>query len=148
QQHSGISGGLGPIAIEPTVYLPVSQLNDGFLQLVHTWFSPKFAIRTNAPDPRLQEQVRAAVASVDPLLPIARFRTIEELSGQYIQGQRYLAALFSMMALLALLLAAIGLYGLIAESVAQRRRELGIRLALGASAGQTIAGVMRPGLVL
>src|SRR5262249_30992643 len=60
----------------------------------------------------------------------------------------YLAALFSMLAGLALLLAAIGLYGLISHSITQRRHELGIRMALGATAGQTIAGVMRPGIVL
>ncbi|HXA49852.1 MAG TPA: FtsX-like permease family protein, partial [Candidatus Acidoferrum sp.] len=80
--------------------------------------------------------------------PIARFRTVEELAGRYTQGERYLAALFSMLAGLALLLAAIGLYGLISQTIAQRRHELGIRLALGATAGQTIAGIMRPGLAL
>jgi putative ABC transport system permease protein len=148
QQHSGISGGLGPIAIEPTIYIPVAQLNSGFIQIVHTWFSPKWVIRTNGPAPELPAQVRAAVAAVDPLLPVARFRTVQELAGQYTQGERYLAALFSMLAGLALLLAAIGLYGLISQTIAQRRHELGIRLALGATAGQTIAGVMRPGLLL
>ena len=148
QQHSGISGGLGPVAVEPTVYIPVGQLNSGFIQTVHTWFSPKWVIRTSGPAPELPAQVRAAVASVDPLLPVARFRTVQELAGRYTQGERYLAALFSMLASLALLLAAIGLYGLIAQSIAQRRHELGIRLALGATAGQTIAGVMRPGMVL
>jgi predicted permease len=148
QQHSGISGGMGPIAIEPTVYVPVAQLNDGFVQMVHTWFSPKWAIRTSGPDARLTEQVRAALAAVDPLLPIARFRTVEEFAGQYTQGQRYLAALFSMLAGLALLLSAIGLYGLVSQSVVQRRHELGIRLALGATVGQTIGSVMRPGVTL
>ena len=148
QQHSGISGGLGPVAVEPTVYIPVAQLNSGFIQTVHTWFSPKWVIRTSGPAPELPAQVRAAVASVDPLLPVARFRTIQELAGRYTQGEHYLAALFSMLASLALLLAAIGLYGLIAQTIAQRRHELGIRLALGATAGQTIAGVMRPGIML
>jgi predicted permease len=148
QQHSGISGGLGPIAVEPTVYVPVGQLNSGFIQVVHTWFSPKWVIRTNGPAPQLPAQVRAAVASVDPLLPVARFRTVDELAGHYTQGERYLAALFSMLAGLALVLAAVGLYGLISQTIAQRRHELGIRMALGATAAQTIAGVMRPGLLL
>jgi predicted permease len=148
QQHSGISGGLGPVVVEPTIYIPVGQLNSGFIQIVHTWFSPKWVIRTSGPAPELPAQVRAAVASVDPLLPIARFRTVQELAGQYTQGERYLAALFTMLAGLALLLAAIGLYGLISQTISQRRHELGIRMALGATAGQTIAGIMRPGLTL
>ncbi len=148
QQHSGISGGMGPVAVEPTIYLPVAQLNNGFIQLVHTWFSPKWVIRTSGPAPGLPSQVRAALASVDPLLPIARFRTVEELAGQYTKGERYLAALFTMLATLALLLAAIGLYGLISQTIAQRRHELGIRLALGATSGQTMASVVRPALVL
>ena len=85
---------------------------------------------------------------VDPQLPIAHFRTVEELRNVQTGSQRYLAALFSILAGLALLLAAIGLYGLISQSVAQRRHEIGVRLALGATARQTIAGVVRPGILL
>jgi predicted permease len=148
QQHSGISSRLGPIAVEPTVYLPMAQLSEGLLPMLHTWFSPKWVIRTNGPSAAITPQVRAAVAAVDPRLPIAHFRTVDELAGRYTKGERYMAALFTMLAGLALLLAAIGLYGLISQSIAQRRHELGIRLALGATARQTIVGVMRPGLVL
>ena len=73
---------------------------------------------------------------------------MDELRGRYTGSQRYLAALFSILAGLALLLAAIGLYGLISQSITQRKHEIGIRLALGATAQQTIAGVMRPGILL
>ena len=145
QQHSGLSGDEGPLSIEPTVYLPVSQLTDGFVKLIHTWFSPKWVVRTNGPTANLTGQIRAAVAAADPRLPVAHFRTVDELRGRYTGSQRYLAALFSILAGLALLLAAIGLYGLISQSITQRRHEIGIRLALGATARQTIAGVMRPG---
>src|ERR1035441_5211029 len=62
QQHSGLSGGMGPLSVEPTVYLPVSQLNDGFVKLVHTWFSPKWVIRTSGPTANLNGQIRAASA--------------------------------------------------------------------------------------
>ena len=134
--------------MEPTVYLPASQLSDGFVKLIHTWFSPKWVVRTSGPTANLTGQIRAAVYAADPRLPIAHFRTIDELRGHYTGSQRYLAALFSILAGLALLLAAIGLYGLISQSITQRRHEIGIRLALGATARQTIAGVMRPGILL
>ena len=148
QQHSGLTRDQGPLSVEPTVYLPVSQLNDGFVQLVHTWFSPKWVIRTAGPSASLSAQIQAAVAEVDPRLPIAHFRTVDELRNVQTGSQRYLAALFSILAGMALLLAAIGLYGLISQSVAQRRHEIGVRLALGATARQTIAGVIRPAILL
>jgi predicted permease len=148
QQHSGLNDNQGPLSIEPTVYLPVSQLDDGFVKLIHTWFSPKWVVRTSGPSANLTAQIQAAVAEVDPRLPIAHFRTVDELRNVQTGSQRYLAALFSILAGLALLLAAIGLYGLISQSVAQRRHEIGVRLALGATARQTIAGVVRPGILL
>jgi putative ABC transport system permease protein len=105
-------------------------------------------IRTTGPSAGLSAQIQAAVAEVDPRLPIAHFRTADQLRNVQTGSQRYLAALFSILAGLALLLAAIGLYGLISQSVAQRRHEIGVRLALGATARQTIAGVVRPGILL
>ncbi|MCU1234627.1 MAG: hypothetical protein JWP63_2594 [Candidatus Solibacter sp.] len=148
QQHSGLTGKYGPISIEPTVYTPATQLSDRGVKLVHTWFSPKWVVRANSLDANLNAQIRAAVASIDPQLPVARFHTIDKLRGHYTGSQRYMAGLFSILAGLALLLAAIGLYGLISHSITQRRHELGIRMALGATAQQTIVGVMRPGLLL
>ncbi len=103
QQHSGLGSDEGPLSIEPTVYLPASQLNDGFVKLIHTWFSPKWVIRTSGPAANLTGQIRAAVSATDPQLPVARFRTVDELRGRYTGSQRYLAALFSILAGLALL---------------------------------------------
>jgi predicted permease len=148
QQHSGLDSHLVPIVVEPTMYLPMAQMNEKAMAVLYTWFSPKWVIRTVVPPTTVLPQIRAAVASADPRLPIAHFHTVDELAGFYTKSQRYLAGLFTMLAGLALLLAAIGLYGLISHSIAQRRHELGIRLALGATAEQTIVGVMRPGLLL
>src|SRR5205085_6232493 len=77
QQHSGLSGDGGPISIEPSVYLPASQLTDGFVKLVHTWFSPKWVVRTSGPMANLTVQLRGAVSAADPQLPIARFHTVD-----------------------------------------------------------------------
>ena len=148
QQHTGLYQNHGPISVEPTLYFPVSQTSDGMLQLVHAWFSPKWVIRASGPIGSLTAQVQRAVASVDSQLPIASFQTIDDLQVQITSGQRYRAALFSIFAGLALLLAAAGIYGSISQSIAQRTHELGVRMALGASAAQTIAGVMKPGILL
>ena len=128
--------------------MPAAQTTDGYLQVIHTWFSPKWVVRTNAPNATLTAAIRDAIAQVDPRLPVARFRTLDQLRDVQTGSQRYLAALFSLLAGLALLLAAIGLYGLISQTIAQRRHEIGIRLALGATAGQTVVGMMRPGILL
>jgi hypothetical protein len=148
QQHTGLYRNHGPISVEPTLYSPVSQTSDGALQLVHTWFSPKWVIRASGPIGSLAAQIRSAVASVDSQLPIASFQTIDDLQAHITRSQRYHAALFSIFAGLALLLAAVGIHGLISQSVTQRTHELGVRIALGATARQTIAGVMRPGILL
>jgi predicted permease len=148
QQHISYMEEKGPITIAPTMYVSAAQVRDGFFQMAHTWFSPKWVIRTTGSSAGLPERVRAAIASVDPRLPIAHFRTIEDLRGLQTGEQRYLAVLFSILAGLAVLLSAIGLYGLISQTITQRRHELGIRLALGATVAQTIGGAIRPGILL
>jgi len=148
QQHSGLSRGLGPFATEPTVYTAAAQQADGFLKVIHVWFSPKWVIRFSGSTANLAAQVQRAVAAVDSQLPVAGFKTVDDLQGQYTRDQRYLATLFSILAGLAVMLAAIGVYGLISQSITQRTHELGIRLALGATPPQTMAAVIKPGVVL
>jgi predicted lysophospholipase L1 biosynthesis ABC-type transport system permease subunit len=147
EQHSGL-GDFGPLSIDPTVYIPVTQVGDGFVQVIHTWFPPKWVVRTNRPIGNLSAQLQNAVASVDPLLPLAKFRTIDQLQARITSGQRYHAALFSILGGLALLLAAIGLYGLISHSITERTHELGVRMALGATVPQAVAAMVRPGVLL
>jgi len=147
EQHSGLAD-LGPLAVSPTVYMPAAQLPDGYFQMIHTWFPPKWVIRATGPAGPLAAQVQAAVAGVDSQLPITRFQTVNDLQARTTRGQRYDAALFSILAALGLLLAAIGLSGLISQSIAQRTHELGIRMALGSTAGQAIGKAMKPGIVL
>ena len=116
--------------------------------MIHTWFPPKWVIRANGPSGSLAAQIQAAVASVDAQLPITKFQTVDDLQARTTRGQRYDAALFSILAGLGLLLAAIGLSGLISQSIAQRTHELGIRMALGSTAGQAMGKAMKPGIVL
>jgi predicted permease len=147
-QHSGLTGDDGPISIEPTVYIPYIQVPDNVLRMVHGWFAPKWVIRTAGPVRNLHARVQGAISSVDPLLPVAHFRTVDELRGHNTSQQRYLAALFSVLAGLAVLLAAIGLYGVIGRGIVERQHEIGVRLALGATPEQTMWNTMKPGLAL
>jgi predicted permease len=147
QQHSGL-GNFGPLSVQPTLYVPVAQQNDKFLQVVHVWFAPKWVIRAPGNAAAVETRVQAAVAAVDPLLPVAKFKTVDDLRGSITLDQRYRATLFSILAVLALLLAALGLSGLISQAVNERTHELGVRLALGANAGQAILTMVRPGLLL
>jgi ABC-type antimicrobial peptide transport system permease subunit len=92
--------------------------------------------------------IRRAVASVDPLLPLASVRTMSEVQSASLGPQRLLTMLLLALAAAALVVAAIGIHGLIASSVTERTREMGIRLALGATFGQTLRTLALPGIVL
>jgi putative ABC transport system permease protein len=147
QQKAGW-GNFGPLATMPASYIPAAETNDAFLKIVHTWFSPSWFVRTASSREGIVGDMQRAVRSVDPLLPFAKFRTLDEVRGEAIATQRAQALLLGTLAGLALLLAAVGLYGLVANSVAERTRELGIRLALGATSGQAVLAAAIPGLVL
>jgi predicted permease len=141
-------GNYGPIAAVPASYIPVAQTNDAFLTLMNTWFAPSWFVRTSGPQQGIVPAMQRAVASVDPMLPFAKFRTLDNVRADAVATERARATLLATFAGLALLLAGIGLYGLVASSIAERTRELGIRVALGATPSRAIATVAAPGLVL
>jgi putative ABC transport system permease protein len=148
QGNSGCGGRSGPIAQTPCIYVPVSQLTSGFLTVIHVWFEPSWIVRSSLPAASLVTQLRQAIQQVDPELPIAQIKTIDDLRGQKLTSQRFMMWLVAGLGLIALVLAGVGLQGLIASSVSERTRELGIRLALGATGRQVVLGVVRPGLTL
>jgi predicted permease len=141
-------GNFGPIAATPAAFVPAAQLSGGFFTQVHTWFSPSWIVRLSAPQAGVVAQMESAVQTVDPLLPFAKVRTLDDVRGEAVATERGQAMLLGTLAGLALMLAAVGLYGLVASSVAERTRELGIRIALGASRSRTIAAAAVPGFVL
>ena len=110
--------------------------------------SLSYAIRSTRDPESLAPEVRAAVAAVDPRLPVSDVRTMEDIVSASLSQQRVSAVLIAGFSLGALLLAAMGVFGVVAGSVTRRRHELALRLALGADHGRVLRHVLREGAVL
>jgi hypothetical protein len=136
-QQLSTFGNFGPIATLPGTYVPATQFDDAGFALVHNWFQPSWIVRTNGPIaiiPSLQRALR----EIDPNLTFNKFRTIEDVQSEAMTTSRILASLLTALAGIALTLCIVGIYGLVANSVVERRRELGVRIALGATPLQTV----------
>jgi putative ABC transport system permease protein len=106
------------------------------------------AVRTSGDPNTYVTQLRRAVQSVDPDQPIANARTMEELIAQSVGQRRLSMLLLSLFSGIAFVLASVGIYGLMSYSVAQRSRELGVRIALGAARSDVLRLVLRQGMSL
>jgi macrolide transport system ATP-binding/permease protein len=144
-----LSSGLVPVAplqSEETLYIPAAQMDGPGLALVHTWFQPSWIVRTAGPVEGLTAQMQRALANVDPGLPFSGFYSMSDLRAETLATQRVEVGLLSAMAGLALLLSAVGIFALVANMVAQRTREIGIRIALGSTVRQAMAHVAGSGI--
>lgn len=122
--------------VAPTLYVPHAQAPTGGVVLV---------LRTAAEPTRIESNVKSVIAELNPALPIAGMETLDELASVSVSPRRFTLTVFACFSLTALVLAVLGVYGVISQGTAERRKEFGVRIALGAERRDIVGMVMRQG---
>jgi len=143
-QVIGVVGDVRHSALEEAsgleMYLPMAQNRD--------WGSMDLVVRSTVPLQSLVPGVRAVLQGLDPDLPNSDFQPLQEIVDQAVSPRRFVTVLLGGFSVLALILACLGIYGVISYSVTQRTNELGIRLALGASLSAILRLIITQGVKL
>jgi putative ABC transport system permease protein len=112
------------------------------------WPGASVVVRTSSDPSEMSQTVAAAIHSISPQVPLEEVRTMDEIVDRSLVNDRFMTALYTSFAAVALVLAAIGIYGVMAFVVAQRRHEIGLRIAFGASQARMLSLVLKEGLTL
>jgi ABC-type lipoprotein release transport system permease subunit len=145
---AGWTSGLNALAAPapPAMYVPVAQVEDASLS--GSGFPMSWIARTSGHDSNVTQSVRRVVEASAPTLPFRRFERMDEVIAHDLEMSRFLMILVAAFAVAAIALAVIGMYGLTAYAVSQRTQEVGIRVALGATAALVLRGFLAEGLAV
>jgi putative ABC transport system permease protein len=130
------------------VFIPVAQTPDTVMRAARPYVTMKFAVRASGDPLALGAAVKQETLKVDPSLPLTNMRTLEQIVGRSLAEQRFNSTLLSLFAAIGLLLAGVGVYGVMSYAVTQRTHEIGVRVALGARAVDVLKLIVGEGLAL